>query len=243
MKPQQLTLKIKRFHPEREPQQWIDVFYLEPRKGMNLLEALLRIQDEQDGTLSFRYSCRGAVCGSCAVRVNGRAVLACRTHVEDFLAKPAFVEPLSYFPVLRDLIVDLSTFFDHYREIEPFLHRKTVPSVQEYFMDEGKRKEIDPYINCILCGICLGVCPAFERDRRYLGPAILAKTYRFLIDPRDDRSKEILKKVDSQTGVWGCNTVFNCVKFCPKQVPPAHAILKLRARILKDRLGVLIDFH
>ena len=210
---------------------------------MNLLEALLLIQDEQDGTLSFRYSCRGAVCGSCAVKVNGRAVLACRTRVEDFLAKPAFVEPLSYFPVLRDLIVDLSAFFDHYREIEPFLHRKTVPSGLEYFMDEGKRKEIDPYINCILCGICLGVCPAFERDRRYLGPAILAKAYRFLIDPRDDRSKGILKQVDSQTGVWGCNTVFNCVKFCPKQVPPTHAILKLRRRILKECLASLFTNH
>ena len=243
MEPQRLTLRIKRFDPERKPPQWIDVFYLEPRKGMNLLEALFRIQDEQDGTLSFRYSCRGAVCGSCAVKVNGRAVLACRTHVEDLLAKPAFVEPLNYFPVIRDLIVDLSAFFDHYREIEPFLHTRTVPSGREYLMDEKKRKEIDTYINCILCGICLGVCPAFERDGRYLGPAILAKAYRFLIDPRDHRSKEILKEVDGQTGVWGCNTVFNCVKFCPKQVPPTHAILKLRGRILRDRLTSLFSNH
>ena len=206
---------------------------------MNLLEALLRIQDEQDGTLCFRYSCRGAVCGFCAVKVNGRAALACRTRVADLLAKPVFIEPLSYFPVLRDLIVDLSTFFDHYRGIEPFLHRKAGPSDPEYLMDEGKRKEIDPYINCILCGICLGVCPAFERDRQYLGPAILAKAYRFLIDPREERLKEILREVDSQTGVWGCNTVFNCVKFCPKQVPPTYAILKLRGRIFKDRFTSL----
>ena len=104
-------------------------------------------------------------------------------------------------------------------------------------MSEEKRKEIDPYINCILCGICFGVCPAFERDLRYLGPAILAKAYRFLIDPRDARSGEILKSVDRQTGVWGCNTVFNCVNVCPKEVPPTHAILELREKILKGRLS------
>jgi succinate dehydrogenase / fumarate reductase, iron-sulfur subunit len=236
MKPDLLTLKIKRFQAEREPQCWIETFSLESRKGMNLMEALLRVQDEQDGTLSFRYSCRGAVCGSCAMKVNGNVVLACRTQVEDFLGKPAFIEPLPYFPVLRDLIVDMSTFFAHYREIEPFLHGKPVPSHQEYFMNEEKRKEIDPYINCILCGICFGVCPAFERDPQYSGPAMLAKAYRFLLDPRDKRSKEILELVDNHAGVWGCNTVFRCVKVCPKEVPPTPAILKMRRKILRYRL-------
>ena len=215
---------------------------MEFRKGMNLLEALLRLQDEQDGTLSFRYSCRGAVCGSCAMKVNGNVVLACRTHVEDFLGKPALIEPLPYFPVLRDLIVDMSAFFAHYREIEPFLHGRPVPSHQEYFMDEEKRKEIDPYINCILCGICFGVCPAFERDPQYTGPAVLAKAYRFLLDPRDKRSQEILEWVDDHAGVWGCNTVFRCVKVCPKEVPPTHAILKMRGKILSHRLRSVFRF-
>ncbi len=120
MKSSLLTLSIKRFHKERDPQQWIETFQVEIRKGMNLLEALLRIQDEQDGTLSLRYSCRGAVCGSCAMRVNGKDVLACRTRVEDLLEKPALIEPLPLFPVIRDLIVDLSVFFDHYRKIETY---------------------------------------------------------------------------------------------------------------------------
>jgi succinate dehydrogenase / fumarate reductase iron-sulfur subunit len=235
-----LTLKIQRFNPEREPPKWIETFSLEFRKGMNLLEALIHIQDEQDGTLSFRYSCRGAVCGSCAMKVNGRVVLACRTHVEDLIERPAFLEPLPYFPVLRDLIVDLSTFFAHYREIEPYLHGEPAPPHQEYFMDQERQKEIDPFINCILCGICFGVCPAFGRDPQYLGPAMLAKAYRFLIDPRDKRSEEILKTVDKQVGVWGCNTVFQCVKYCPKEVPPTHAILKMRNKILRSRLFSLI---
>ncbi len=231
-----LTLRIKRFHKEKDPSQWIETFQMEIRKGMNLLEALLRIQDEQDGTLSFRYSCRGAVCGSCAMRVNGKDVLACRTHVEDLLERPVFIEPLPLFPVIRDLIVNMSTFFNHYRKIEPYLQGKSVSPQVEYLMEEEKRKEIDPYINCILCGICFGTCPAFEKDSEFLGPAMLAKAYRFLADPRDSRKVEILKAVNTQQGVWGCKTVFNCVKVCPKEVPPTHGIVKMRRKTLRYRL-------
>jgi succinate dehydrogenase / fumarate reductase iron-sulfur subunit len=241
MKSNLLTLRVQRFRPDHDPNHWIETFQVEIRKGMNLLEALLRIQDEQDGTLSFRYSCRGAVCGSCAMRVNGKDVLACRTHVEDLLEKPAFIEPLPLFPVIRDLIVNLSTFFDHYRKIEPFLRGKSVSSQVEYLMEEGKRKEIDSYINCILCGICFGTCPAFERDSEFLGPAVLAKAYRFLADPRDRRNEEILKAVNTQQGVWGCKTVFNCVKVCPKEVPPTHGITKMRGKILRYRLASIVS--
>ena len=241
MKSSLLILKIKRFHKEKDPAQWIETFQVEARDGTNLLEALLGIQDEQDGTLAFRYSCRGAVCGSCAMRVNGKDVLACRTHVEDLLEKPALIEPLPLFPVIRDLIVDMSTFFDHYRKVEPYLQGKPVSSKVEYLLEEEKRKEIDVYINCILCGICFGTCPAFKRGSEFLGPAMLAKAYRFLIDPRDKRNEKILKTVNNQQGVWGCKTVFNCVKVCPKEVPPTHGIVKMRGRILRYRIGHLLS--
>ncbi|MFB3886989.1 MAG: succinate dehydrogenase/fumarate reductase iron-sulfur subunit [Thermodesulfobacteriota bacterium] len=237
----ELILRIRRFHKEKAPSQWIETFRVEPRKDMNLLEALLRIQDEQDGTLSFRYSCRGAVCGSCAMRVNGKLVLACRTHVEALLDKPVFIEPLPHFPVIRDLIVDMSVFFDHYRKIEPYLHGKPVSPQMEYPMTEGERKEIDPYIQCILCGICFGSCPAFIRDPQFLGPAMLAKAYRFFADSRDKREEEILKAVNDHEGVWGCNTVFQCVKVCPKEVPPTNAIVKMRGMILRYRLSSLFS--
>ncbi len=240
MKSNLLTLRIKRFHGEKAPRHWIQNFQVEIRKGMNLLEALLRIQDEQDGTLSFRYSCRGAVCGSCAMRVNGKDVLACRTHAEELLEKPTLIEPLPPFPIIRDLIVDLSIFFDHYRKIEPYLRGEPVSPEVEYFMEEEERKEIDPYINCILCGICFATCPAFEKDPKFLGPAILAKAYRFLADPRDRRKEEILNVVNTLQGVWGCKTVFNCVKVCPKEVPPTHGIVKVRRKILSDRLASII---
>jgi len=234
-----LTFQIKRFQKEKDPPQWIETFQVELRKGMNLLEALLRIQDEQDGTLSFRYSCRGAVCGSCAMQVNDKLVLACRTLVENLLGKTVLIEPLPHFPVIRDLIVDMSIFFDHYRKIEPYLHGKPFSPHLEYRMEEEERKEIDPYIQCILCGICFGSCPAFIRDPQFLGPAMLAKAYRFLADSRDYRFEEILGDVNGQKGVWGCNTVFQCVKVCPKQVPPTHAIVKMREKILRYRMSSL----
>ena len=241
MRSRLLTLQIRRFNPERHPSEWLQAFHLEPWEKMNLLEALLHIQEEQDGSLAFRYSCRGAVCGSCAMRVDGRLVLACRTHVEDLLGKPVLIEPLPYFPILRDLVVDMSLFFAHYREIQPYLYGKSISSEREYLMDVSSRRAIDPYINCILCGICFGNCPAFRLDRQFLGPAILAKAYRFLIDPRDGREKEILENVNAQRGVWGCKTVFNCVKVCPKEVPPTHAIVQLRNEILRRRLGSLLS--
>jgi succinate dehydrogenase / fumarate reductase iron-sulfur subunit len=230
-------MKIKRYNPEKNPPCWEETYEVEARKGMNLLEALLRIQDEQDGTLSFRYSCRGAVCGSCGMKVNGELVLACRTSVERLLGKVVLIEPLPFFPVVRDLIVDMSLFFEHYQRIKPYLYGKPVDSDREYMMMESERKEIDPYIQCILCGICFGACPAYKRDPKFLGPAILAKAYRFLIDPRDRRDKEILESVDHHQGVWACNTVFQCVKVCPKEVPPTHAIVKMRRKILRYRLA------
>ena len=241
MRPTLLTLRIKRFQKEKDPPGRIETFQVEIRKGMNLLEALLHLRDEQDGTLAFRYSCRGAVCGSCAMKVNGELVLACRTHVEDLLEGPALIEPLPSFSVLRDLIVDMSAFFNHYRKMEPYLHGKPVSPQTEYMMDEDERKEIDPYIQCILCGICFGSCPAFEKDPIFIGPAVLAKAYRFLTDPRDRRDEEILKAVNSQQGVWGCKTVFNCVKVCPKEVPPTHAIIGMRRKLLRNKLASILS--
>ena len=161
-------------------------FYLEPRKGMNLLEALLRIQDEQDGTLSFRYSCRGAVCGSCAMKVNGKVVLACRTHVEDFLDKPAFIEPLPYFPVLRDLIVDMSAFLLS-------TGKQNLPSWRTCSLRSGiyhgrGETEGDRSLHQLypLWNLFWGL-PGLRKGFSIFGPAMLAKAYRFLIDPREKK--------------------------------------------------------
>ncbi len=236
-----LTLKIKRYHPGKEPLRWTETFKVETTQGMNLLEGLLRIQEEQDPTLCFRYSCRGAVCGSCGMEVNGTPLLACRTPVERLLKEPIRISPLPFFPVIRDLVVDMSPFFENYQKIEPYLHEKPAIPDREHIMTEDVRKAIDPYIQCILCGICFGVCPTFRREASFLGPAILAKAFRFLLDPRDRRGKDILQSVDHHRGVWGCNTVFRCVKACPKEVPPTHAIVRMRGKILKGHCARLFS--
>jgi succinate dehydrogenase / fumarate reductase iron-sulfur subunit len=174
------------------------------------------------------------------MRVDGKVVLACRTHVADLVGRPILIEPLPYFPVIRDLLVDMSSFFARYREIKPFLHPKEAAGSRETLMDERQRKVIDPYVNCILCGICFGSCPAFRLDPSFLGPAMLAKAFRFFLDPRDGRGDKILETVNrSRTGVWACKTVFNCVRVCPKDVPPTRAIVEMRGNILRNRLRSL----
>ncbi len=231
-----LTLRISRFNKKRDPSNWVEAFLIEKKEGMNLLEALFKIRDEQDGSLGFRYSCRGAVCGSCGMNLNGKPVLACRTILEKLKEDVLFIEPLSNFPVIYDLIVDMTIFFQHHRSINPYFFNDKHPPFSEYIMEEEKRKLLDPYIQCIHCGICYTTCPAFGRNKNFLGPAILSKAYRFYADTRNERFREMLSKVDSLSGVWGCNTVFKCENVCPKDVPSTHAILNLRRGILGARL-------
>lgn len=243
MKDEFLTFKIKRFNKNRAPSQWIEIFQLKKKKGMNLLEALLQIRDEQDESLGFRYSCRGAVCGSCGMKVNGKPLLACRTILEKLGGDSFFIEPLPNFPLIYDLIIDMTPFYKHYCSIEPYFDNPETPQLlSEYLMDEVKRKEIDPYIQCIHCGLCYSTCPAFGRNREFLGPAILAKACRFYMDPRNRKFRNVLYKVDDIRGVWGCNTVYQCERVCPKGVLPTHGILKLRKGILNDKLNRIKSF-
>jgi len=236
MKDKLLTFRIKRYNKNKTPSEWIETYRIEKKKGMNLLEALLQIRDEQDGSLGFRYSCRGAVCGSCGMEVNGKPLLACRTILEKLGEDSFFIEPLHNFPLVYDLIVDMSVFFKHYCYIEPYFDNpEGTQPVSEFLMDEEKRKEIDPYIQCIHCGLCYSTCPAFGRNREFLGPAILAKAYRFYADPRNERFRKVLYKVNGLHGVWGCDTVYKCERVCPKGVLPTHGILKLRKGILNNK--------
>jgi succinate dehydrogenase / fumarate reductase iron-sulfur subunit len=247
-----MKLKVFRY---QEGKTRYDVFDIDEKKGMTVLEALFQIQDEQDGTLAFRYSCRGAVCGSCGMLINKVPRLACRTQLRDVkgeltvdleawgpLTKPVLrkrdeilVEPLPNLPVIRDLIVDMEPFFKLYREIEPWLVGEEPPE-NEWPMEPEKALKIETYSNCILCAVCHGACPVVKRDRYYLGPAVLAKAWRFYDDPRDVRDGGLLEKVDSQQGVWGCDTVYKCSEVCPKGVPPTQGITALRRRLLIRKL-------
>jgi succinate dehydrogenase / fumarate reductase iron-sulfur subunit len=246
-----MELKVARFRPGM-PAPSYDTFFIEPVPGMTVLSALFRAQEEDD-SLAFRYSCRGAVCGTCAMLINKVPRLACRTQVRPLLegrdqvalspypalepavpwdpAEEVLVEPLPHLPVIRDLIVDMSLFFEYYRLIDPVFSPAGQEPEGERLMAPAAVKELVTYADCILCGACFGACPVDGRNPRYLGPAALAALYRFRIDPRDGGGISRLRRADTPDGWWGCEFHANCRRVCPRGVPPNIAIGKARQEL------------
>ena len=226
------TFHVSRFTPG-DPAPHVQDYALDVPPGLSVLEALIRLQAEQDGTLAFRYACRGAVGGSCAMVINGAVNLACRVQVQALGTEVITVEPLPNLAVLQDLVVDMEPFLAKVRAVQPWLQPAGPDPEKEHLLSPEQWGEAEPYTNCILCASCHGVCPAAEKSAAYLGPAALAKHYRFLVDPRDGAAETRLALVDSPAGVWGCEMVWNCVKICPKGVPPTKGIGRTRARLKK----------
>lgn len=204
--------------------------------GLTILAVLLRIRDEIDGTLAFRSSCRSAVCGSCAMVINGKIDLACRTQAAAFESRTIILEPLPNLQVIQDLVVDMTPFWRMYEKVRPYLIRNSTHVAKEIPQTEKERGRIDQYVNCILCACCYGACPVLSRDPDYLGPAALAKLQRFALDSRDERPLGFLNEIDNEKGVWGCDTVLRCIDACPKNVRPTDSIVGLRKSLLKHRL-------
>lgn len=247
-----MRFKIKRFDGKRS---WFDTFEIKSVPHMSVLEALFQIQNEQDSSLAFRYSCRGAVCGSCAMLINKKQRLACRTQAAQIIgenvitispfgpiAKPEFktgneilVEPLPNLPVIKDLIVDMELFFKHYEAVKPGF-KGTEKAMSESLMSNEDVIKVDEYAACILCGLCYGACPVASRDRNYLGPAALAKAWRFFIDTRYPDREEMRKRVDKKTAIWACDKVYRCVEVCPKQVHPTNAITGLMMKTIVHKM-------
>ena len=197
---------------------------------------LLRIRDELDGTLAFRASCRSAVCGSCAMVINGKIDLACRTQASFFDSQTIILEPLPNMNVIKDLVVDMTPFWNMYEKVKPYLIRQSPDPEKEIPQTEEERKRIDQNVNCILCASCYGACPVLSRDPDYVGPAALAKLERFALDSRDERSKSFLETVNNDKGVWGCDTVLKCIDACPKDVRPTDSIVGLRKILVKNKM-------
>jgi succinate dehydrogenase / fumarate reductase iron-sulfur subunit len=247
-----MKLKIRRYDPDKGASRY-DTFEIDARPGMSVLSALFVVQDELDDSLSLRYSCRGAVCGNCAMLINRVPRLACRTQasalleggdVVDLKPYPALeaevewdpgseilVEPLPHLPVIKDLVVDMTAFFDYYRAVEPVLKPARPAGEREYLMEPDAVRRLEPYTNCILCAACFGACPVSAGNPGYMGPAALAKLYRFHIDTREPDDDSRLMLADRPGGWWGCEFHTNCRKVCPKQVPPNLAIGAARREI------------
>ncbi|MFO7676305.1 MAG: succinate dehydrogenase/fumarate reductase iron-sulfur subunit [bacterium] len=229
-----MVVKVRRYDPETNAAR-LDTFTLEPEPGMTVLGALFRIQERLDPTLSFRYSCRGAVCGSCAMLINKVPCLACRTQVTALAGGEVLVEPLPDLPVLKDLVVDMTRFFDHWRAVEPALKPAAPAPGREYPMTPAEVAKLEPYTNCILCAACYAACPVNGERADYLGPAALARLWRFCLDPREGNGDARLLIADRPEGWWACRFHANCREVCPRGVPPNLAIGQARARLA--RLG------
>jgi succinate dehydrogenase/fumarate reductase iron-sulfur protein len=225
-------IKLFRFNPDTDREPRYDTFCKQFPYGTTVLEALLNIQETEDDSLAFRYSCRSAVCGSCGMLVNGAPMLACRTQLASLIGDQVLVEPLPNMEIIRDLVVNMTPFWDAYRRIEPWLHTNgDGPPQGERLQSPAEEKQLEPYINCILCACCYGACPVLGFDEDYLGPAAIAKLFRFMRDSRDTRGLPFLEKVDRRTGVWNCRTIFRCIDACPKDIRPTDTILALKRKL------------
>ena len=228
-----INLKIFRFDPEYENPHY-QTYTVETQPGMTVLGALFDVLDNQDGTLAFRYSCRWAICGSCAVALNGKCRLACETQISDY-SGTLTIEPLSGFDVIKDLVVDLEPFFENYRKIKPYLIPKDTPD-KENIQTQEEVNLMQPHVKCVLCAVCESSCPVSWTSReKYVGPMALTKVYRFNRDSRDSGGKERLEIIGDETGIWRCRTIFRCTEYCPKDIPITEAIEFLKRRYFTRR--------
>jgi succinate dehydrogenase / fumarate reductase iron-sulfur subunit len=233
------TFRILRFDPAEEECPHFQDFSYEPGEKKSILEALMDIRNDQDCTLSFRYSCREAVCGSCGTVINGQFELACRMMLDSLGSSLVVVEPLPNLEIQKDLIVDMEPFWQALHAVEPYLFPGARQPEKEHRIEDRQMEQIDQYVNCIMCGCCYSACPVVSRDERYLGPAALAKLYRFVRDPRDERGYKRWVRVNTATGAWGCDTIFKCNEVCPRYVRPADGIEGLRRRLVWGKLRSL----
>ncbi len=233
-----IHLKIQRFDPHQDQEPYFKTYEVDVEPTHRLLDAMMQVKRFQDGSLAFRKSCAHGVCGSDAMRINGKDRLACKTLIRDVVAKEGdtvVVEPLRYFPVQRDLIVDQGAFFERYRSVKPFLINDEPVEKGERVQSPEERKTYDDPTNCILCASCFSACPIPEEKPGFLGPAAIVNAYRFLADSRDRGFEDRLSVLDEPLGVWSCQNHFKCTESCPRSIKITKRINESKRMITKYR--------
>jgi succinate dehydrogenase / fumarate reductase, iron-sulfur subunit len=229
-----VKFSIYRYDPDKDEKPYMQNLEVEllPTDKM-LLDALMRIKQSNDDSLSFRRSCREGVCGSDAMNINGKNGLACITNMRD-LKEPVVLRPLAGLPVVRDLIVDMTQFFNQYHSIKPFLINDTPPPEKERLQSPEEREELDGLYECILCACCSTSCPSFWwNPDKFVGPAGLLQAYRFIADSRDQAVAERLDNLEDPYRLFRCHSIMNCVDVCPKGLNPTRAIGKIKELMVK----------
>lgn len=230
-----LNLHIYRYNPEKEAKPFMQEYQLEiPVKSDPMLLTLLeRIKAEQDETLTYRRSCREGVCGSDGMNINGTNGLACITSLSQLNTDKIVVRPLPGFPVIRDLVVDMSQFYQQYERIEPYLQNDEVAPAGERLQSPEERAQLDGLYECILCACCTSSCPSYWwNPDKFVGPAGLLQARRFLADSRDKATVKRLDKLQDPFSVFRCRSIMNCANVCPKGLNPTKAIAEIRKQML-----------
>jgi succinate dehydrogenase / fumarate reductase iron-sulfur subunit len=236
-----VQIRVQKFNPESDPAPHFQSYGVEAPPGMTLLSALLKIKAEIDGTLTFRASCRAAICGSCLMQVNGIQKLACRVSLREEMARhrQVVVGPMENMPLIKDLVVRMDAFWEKIRAITPYI----LPAEREAPPPDmrGLQEALHNADGCIMCAACLSACQSFSVSPGFLGPAALAKAYRFQADPREGSGRARLETLQGDGGIWDCVRCNFCVSVCPKEVAPMEQIVRLRrlsiASGLTDTIG------
>jgi succinate dehydrogenase / fumarate reductase iron-sulfur subunit len=237
-KDMKITLEIQRFNPEVSAEATLQSYEVEADPTDRVLDVLMKVKRFQDGTLAFRKSCAHGVCGSDAMRINGKDRLACKTLVRDVADEEGGkirVEPLRHFPVVKDLVVDQTEFFEKYRSVKPFLINEEPVEEKERIQSQEERDSFGDATNCILCAACYSACPILDDNQRFLGPAALANAFRFLEDSRDKGFEERRPVLDEPDGVWACQNHFECTRACPRGIKITKHINQTKRRIKDSR--------
>lgn len=228
-----VTLRIRRFDPDDSDTHFWQEFTVSVYPTDRILDCLHKIKWEQDGTLTFRRSCGHGICGSDAMRINGKNRLACKTLVKDLKTKKAItVEPIKGLEVEKDLIVDMEPFMAAYRKIKPFLITDDIEPTQERVQTAEERAAFDDTTKCILCAACTTSCPVFWTDEQYFGPAAIVNAHRFIFDSRDSAAGQRLQILNQDEGAWRCRTTFNCTDACPRGIEVTTAIQQVKRAMM-----------
>jgi fumarate reductase iron-sulfur subunit len=226
----QIKLQVARYRPEQESEPAFDEYEVPCHSDWVVLDGLNHVKDQIDGTLSYRWSCRMGICGSCGMTVNGEPKLTCATFLDDYAPGPVRVEPLRNFPVIRDLVVDLGDFMQKLVRVKPWIVRSVERPLAagEYLQSPEELDEYKQFSMCINCMLCYAACPIYGLDPKFIGPAAIALAQRYNLDSRDEGASERLEILSEHEGIWGCTFVGECTKVCPKNVNPAGAIQRYK---------------
>jgi len=233
----EITLRVFRYNPEAgRTKPSFDSWTMEVEPTDRVLDLLEYVKSYHDGTLSFRRSCAHGVCGSDAMRINGINRLACKSLVHDFTSETITVEPILGLPVIKDLIVDMDPFFDHYKSIMPYFVNDEPAPEKERIQSVEARERFDDTTKCILCAACTTSCPSYWANEEYVGPAAIVNAHRFIFDDRDTAANDRLTILSDQDGVYRCRTIFNCTSACPRDIQVTKAVSEVKHAIATGKV-------